>query len=351
MAHNCFFEMKQLYFQTSGLSRQESFDVLKCMAAFLVVVIHTGFPGALGVCGNVFSRIGVPLFFMITGYYYPSMVARGKWSAHFRKIIVLAVFAFALFFVRLYWRSFLTGDFGQVNVGFKSFILLNASPWGGHLWYFCAILYVLVILRLADRMHMRSFLYGLVPFLFLANYLLSFSGYITWYRNFLFTGLPYVLLGILFREKGDKWKLPCWSDRSLVTALVVATLLLGMEISFYWWYGLQVIRDHFLMTLPIAAGFFILALRHPSFGAGSKAALIGRKYSPYIYIFHPLFIRLRPLLIDIPLMDYAFPIIIFVLTTVFVILLFWGIRLFTPFMISCVSVVSIFQNKEKRGEA
>lgn len=248
-------------------------------------------------------------------------------------------------------RSFLIGDFGQVNVKFESFILLNASPWGVHLWYFCAILYVLVILRVADKMRMRSFLYGLVPFLFLVNYLLSFSRHIMLYRNFLFTGLPYVLLGILFREKGDKWKLPSWSDRRLATGLVIATLLLGAEILFYWLCGLRVIREHFLMTLPIAAGFFILALRHPSFGAGGMAALIGRKYSPYIYIFHPIFICLRPLLIEIPLMDYAFPIIIFVLTTVFVILLFWGIRLFTPFMLSCISVVSIFRNKEKRGEA
>ena len=54
-------------------SRKDSFDVVKCFAAFFVVQLHT-IPATVCPLLNVIARLAVPLFFLITGYYYTSIV-------------------------------------------------------------------------------------------------------------------------------------------------------------------------------------------------------------------------------------------------------------------------------------
>ena len=47
-------------------------------------------------------------------------------------------------------------------------------------------------------------------------------------------------------------------------------------------------RNMYIFTLPIFLPYFYWALRHPRFGEGSWTAIIGKKYSADIYIFHVL---------------------------------------------------------------
>lgn len=47
-------------------------------------------------------------------------------------------------------------------------------------------------------------------------------------------------------------------------------------------------REMFVFTLPLVLPYFYWALYHPKFGERSFWAIIGRKYSAYIYIFHVL---------------------------------------------------------------
>ena len=68
--------------------RQSSFDVLKCIAAFLVVIIHYG-----PYCMSSISRIMVPLFFMITGYYFITFSEISKFWKHFKKIAIMAIWS------------------------------------------------------------------------------------------------------------------------------------------------------------------------------------------------------------------------------------------------------------------
>lgn len=58
--------------------RQDAFDILKAVCAFLIVCIHIPFPGAAGAYFTALTRIAVPIFFMITGYFYSDVVRRGK---------------------------------------------------------------------------------------------------------------------------------------------------------------------------------------------------------------------------------------------------------------------------------
>lgn len=65
-------------------SRKDSFDVVKCFAAFFVVQLHT-IPATVCPLLNVIARLAVPLFFLITGYYYTSIVEKGKYGVQLKR--------------------------------------------------------------------------------------------------------------------------------------------------------------------------------------------------------------------------------------------------------------------------
>lgn len=306
-------------------SRQAALDVVKCVAAFLVVDIHAGIPGYAGYGLLAFARVAVPLFFMITGYFYPILVEKGRLNGYLRKLLLWTLVASAFFLLfngLLYFRNDMLPELADKCFSWKPllyWLLVNACSFGGHLWYFYAILYALAILLIADRLKLRPWLYRLLPLLLLGNYLLSFTPYLITYRNFLFTGLPYLLLGCLIRENRQKAVSLLPAGRKAVYSLLLLCFLLGAELMLYKLLGAQMNRDHYLFTCPLTVGIFLLALRHPSFGSGSVFARIGQVYSPYIYMFHPLVISCLssrysffPRLGDIYL--YLRPFIVFIIT-------------------------------------
>lgn len=80
-------------------SRADNIDILKALCAFLIVCIHVPFPGKVGAYFTTLTRVAVPVFFMITGYFYSDTVARHKEKHQIKKILYLLVEANALFFI------------------------------------------------------------------------------------------------------------------------------------------------------------------------------------------------------------------------------------------------------------
>lgn len=288
-----------LIVETGMGHRTESIDVLKFVLAFLVVMIHTPFSGHIGTGITAFARIAVPLFFMITGYYLPTMKAN-KFKRHIKKILLLTIMSTLFYLVLSYIRSFygteittdnwLVENFNLKKIG--TWILFNDIPVSGHLWYFYALLYAFLIFYILKKLKHINILFKIAPLLFLCNYLLSF-GPMIYYRNFLFTGLPYVVLGCLLRKHEEHLLNLFSKSRILIMGLILFTFGLGVELFIYKYLGLITHRDHFLFTLPLAACIFLLALQHPHYKAGSYMALIGRKYSAYIYIMHPFILLIQ----------------------------------------------------------
>ena len=279
--------------------RKESFDTLKFFLAFFVVIIHTGFTGWIGLGSDAISRIAVPLFFMITGYYLPTMTEE-KFKKHFHKVIYLTVIS-TLFYSLFSYAQSITGE-SSYNWFTQTFNMKNICLWllfnftkpiAGHLWYFYALLYVLIIIYIGRKTKRIGLLYMFLPLLFLGNYILSYFLNIT-YRNFLFIGLPYVLLGCLFRNNEKQFKIYTMKSPTLILSLLFCCLGLGLEMLFYKYTDTKIIRDHFLFTLPMAICVFTLALKHPHWGANSLLTTIGKKYSAHIYIMHLCVIKLIP---------------------------------------------------------
>ena len=270
-------------------SRKDSFDVVKCFAAFFVVQLHT-IPATVCPLLNVIARLAVPLFFLITGYYYTSIVEKGKYGVQLKKIFLLAI-ASSLFYWIYYgcmalknnvFYQWFMDTFNSVSI--LNWVLINDTPGIGHLWYLYAMLYSFIAIYVIDKLKIK--VKWVIPILFLIGLYVGCKGWpYSWYRNWAFMGVPYILLGRIIFEYKEMliYKL---GGVKIVYFIPAATIGLLGEYKLYEIVGMDPIRDHYVFIILMSGILFILALQYPYFGKGSVVAIIGREYSAFIYILH-----------------------------------------------------------------
>lgn len=172
------------------------------------------------------------------------------------------------------------------------FLLFNDSPFKGHLWYLGAILYVLIIVYVVDKFRGRRVLYTLIPILLLGDLMFGKYSIVLWerefpsilVRNFLFVGVPYFSIGLLIRDGvGGKIK-----KRILGILIIVFSLTTLLERFILVSINMNATRDHYLSTTFLAITVFLFSLKCA--GWNGHISVIGRKYSTWLYILHPIFI-------------------------------------------------------------
>lgn len=325
------------------MERNRNLDLLKVACSFMVICIHASFLGMPGEVTLALSRIAVPLFFMITGYYYTCTKERNRQGKQLRKIFGLFLGANLLYFLWFLIQNWyeklpilteLRKQFTLKSIG--HFLALNYSFIGGHLWYLGAILYVLLIIWLFEKKWSRRKLYPVVPILFLAN--LVFGAYAPvifgheihyhYTRNFLFTGLPYFLLGDMLYT----FKIELKPKKSLILSLASAGAILA-ERYLLWKINPDIVQDHLFFSIPCASFVFLFALQQNCSRNNwliRMLCFIGRNLSTNIYILHlmviSVFYMVMPYVTDLlspsVVLYYIKPFVIFVSTAA----LAWGIH-------------------------
>ena len=194
-------------------------DILKCLAAIAVIEIHKPLEIQGGDEFLILCRFAVPVFFMITGFFYPETVAKKRELKQFGKIFTITIGA-NLFY--LLWEILLAVE-KRENIKEallarfeervpEDFILWNFSPLSPHLWYLQALLYVLVIAFIVEHLGLRKLAYLAIPVLLAGSlikgsYSLLFVGkedcHIYYARNFLYCGLPFFWLGCWFGSRKE----------------------------------------------------------------------------------------------------------------------------------------------------
>lgn len=275
--------------------RNSSLDTLKCICAFCVVFIHFG---AIKLDGNIISisqiidpltKIAVPIFFMITGYYYNDIKAKGKTKKYIIHIITLTITATLFYFFLyaiIYYRDGHFSDWFSAaynNKNILKWVLINEVPVGGHLWYLYALIYAFIILSFFDHFKLEKTLNIFSLTLIVVYVILNFTYLHVFMCNFIFLGLPFISLGryinkkqALFLSVKDKYY---WSIITIGFIMVI-----GENVLLYHTYNNP--RDIYLCMIPIVFCIFCLAIKHPLWGDNTLFATIGRKYSTYIYIYH-----------------------------------------------------------------
>ncbi len=283
-------------------------DILKCLAALAVVEIHKPLDVQKGTEILILCRFAVPVFFMITGFFYPEIRARKREWRQLGKIFVIAICA-NLFY--LLWDTFLAWEEGKKiseillnrleDKAPEDYILWNFSPLVPHLWYLQALLYVLVIAVLVEYLGLRKLAYLAIPVLLVGNLIRGNYSLLFWKkdychiyyaRNFLYCGLPFFWLGCWFGER--KEKLAAYLNKKRM-----ALLLIGVPV--FWKMSLMerkwLEKRNVLGSEEEYAGTILMAICIFLFFIGWQKvyvendftralAKIGKEYSMYIYIFH-----------------------------------------------------------------
>lgn len=323
-----------------SLKRYDGIDILKTICAFLVVCIHATFEGRFGGEVAVIARVAVPTFFMITGFFYDTIIERKKEKDQLKKIFFLFAVSNILYFVIEGSKAFFQGEFSKyihetfTLRNFVHFILLNKSMSYGHLWYFGAILYVLLIFMALKRFvpKWETVAYIIAPLLLISNFvlgkyrLLSDGVYESdiLVRSFLFTGIPCFTIG-MFLKKHEKHTAFIKNNNILAIFLIVFfTLSVFFERRLLSRLNAVSYREMYASSVLLAAVLVVFFSKECWSNFKPKfIAKIGKKYSMLIYIIHPVFIYfvgLGAITLKLDRIYYTFaPVIVFVVSTLFAI--------------------------------
>lgn len=265
--------------------RTKSIDALKVLCAFLIVCIHIPFEIRGSGYYIALTRIGVPIFLMISGYFYRT----DRGFRQIKKIAFLFVEANLLYFVWKYIYCFFGGTFPKINnISLIKLIVLNESPFSSHLWYIGAIGYTLIVVSFLDKHGMINILYRITPFLLLADLVLGkYSLFIfdrefpyIIVRNWLFVGIPFFTIG-MFMRKNSKFRIGLWGIPIFMVTTVLERWILVTN-------GLNTTRDQYISTIFLSVAVFSYALKYKG-EVNAVISKIGKDYSTWIYIIHPIF--------------------------------------------------------------
>ena len=292
--------------QENSAQRWQGIDILKTICSFLVVVIHAPFPGIIGAYITALSRISVPVFFMITGFFYSDVIQRNREKHQIKKIFTLFIAANALALVAGCCTALATGSLPSFLGSLldvktlTNFVIWNEPPFGRHLWYLGAILYTLIIIYFARKGDLIRLLSSLTPGLLICS--LIFGKYCivllgsqipyVYVRNFFFLGIPYFLIGnYLFEHRQQIFR--HFTNRLFIISLLIFGISTVVERYFLVAHEVNASNDYYISTPLLATAVFLkFAKINPKKPAAFINVLcrIGRRYSTWIYLLHPLLI-------------------------------------------------------------
>lgn len=202
----------------------------------------------------------------------------------------------------LLWSSVLYALFKlittSINISYRDiidFVLFNVNPFGYHLWYLSAYMYVLVIFYICVKEHVVNLLFIVSPLLLLADLILGKYSLLTlgqelnyiYIRNFLFVGIPYFSIGVFIKKRYNNGNI-CACKYLFLGGAVLFSLTSLLERYLLENYGINAIRDHYISTTLLSICLFLLAISFSQMRSCSVWVLLGAKYSLYIYVLHPL---------------------------------------------------------------
>ncbi len=293
--------------------RNNSIDFLRLVCSFLIVCIHFPFPSEVGKYIVAIARIAVPIFLMISGYYFDIRYMR-KLT---RKILRLILVSNLLYFL---W-DIIADKVNLSLLAFLKLIIVNESPFASHLWYLNALLYVYFIIVIFDKIKCEKIVYFFVPVLLCVDLMFGKYSLLIWgkefpfvlVRNFIFVGVPYFYIGILIRRK--KIYIGIWGIPFFLIMTIIERFLLERT-------GYNTVRDHYISTTFLAIAILCYALKsNVNINETCRKFL---KCTTGIYIVHPMIGEIFNKIIDGKAIKetvlFVYPVIIF-FVSLFVVLL------------------------------
>lgn len=257
------------------MQRNEMLNVIKAIMAYLIIAIHCKFPGAVGNGITIVARIGVPFFFMISGYYaYPLKRIKFK----IIRIIKIAILM-EIIYICASSNSCTLLDLVHTYV-FPDFVMLILGVYGkcGGGWFVYALLEAYLIWWCVYKIkaYKVAYIYTVISLCIhiYMQYTLDFS-YDFWTSNVILTGFPFFMLGVIIKEKINMFTgRTMWLIGTAVG--IVVSLVEGKFIK----------SDLYIGTIVASICLFIFCQVNSTIKGEMRIfSEIGDKLSVYIYIY------------------------------------------------------------------
>ena len=275
--------------------RKINLDILKAICAYMVIVIHCGFP-FWDAYMDAFSRVAVPIWFMIAGYF-----CKGHKEEIKRKVInLLKIYvvgeviyiSYALYTQGEAWKLWISQELHAIGNTLWNVLVYNNTRIFKPGWFLLALIYAYLLYGLIVKLGIKKQAYLFIPILILwwwgwqrAYMLLRID------LNFLdvkiLRAMPFFLLGNLFKYKENEIR-QWMTGRKVFLLLAIGTLLVYFERNMIEQLVFKPALSLYLGNVVVALGGFAWALYMPEFKWLKFFAYIGEKLSMYIYVIHML---------------------------------------------------------------
>lgn len=256
--------------------RDSSIDALRLVCAFMVIVIHFGSDQFNGIC-----RLGVAVFFLITGLYLSEICRRNLIKVQVKKLLKYAIIASAIYMTEDFLLNHIDPAIVFTPRRIASLLVFNGPLFSAHLWFLFAMIYAIPLSAyIVQKTPSTKAVISIVIILDIVGLLISnpaLSNVVN--RNFLFYATPYILTGYLITRH---WAaINNLSNYRLLAALALSVGLLIAEINITGHHS-----DNFYFLLPTAALIIVATKRIKPNKALDMIGRWGARYALWIYIFH-----------------------------------------------------------------
>ena len=296
----------------------QNLNILKYISSILIIILHLrpflNFSNELDLAfNNIITRICVPIFFIITGYFVAKKEKENKnYIKKYIKKTIPLYFAWSLLYIPviigtiIQYLPIINEYISKINITLPLLIILSiillpiivliALCYTGvyyHLWYFPAIIFSLIVLKKWKQKFNIKYLliisfilllfgatetyYGVLPLSIKRTLSYYYNIFFTT-RNFLFFGLFYVVLGYYVGTKEKAYSKYCFLK------LIVSFFLLTFEAILL--HDTDRLNSNILLScIPLTYYLFISSIYITN---SMKLDFQFGTYSKYYYLIHPM---------------------------------------------------------------
>lgn len=305
------------------MTRNIKVDWLKGFALILVVSLHTAPFAKLVINGLVLADIaetipavGVPIFFMLAGYFYQKKNRVGYLKSYESKLLipyVISVVFYLLLNITLIFDSNNPKGLDYFSYILDSLKTVTATDFyytqgyfGYHLWYLPALMLAIYIGNLAlkrNRVNKWLPFFTVVHIIGILLPVLFIKELRVFTRDGIFFGIFYVLLGMYLSQNEDQIERLTSMSKALHLKLIGLFSITSLVEGFVYAKYFDGMGDYYLSTIPLSLLLLGLAFRKDDSSIevlNSKLSFLGvlGRNSLLIYLVHPFIIVLFYLLLD-----------------------------------------------------
>jgi len=303
-------------------TRNNAVDIFRYICAILVVSIHAHPLQYINETANYvliehISRIAVPFFFIVSGYFYSLRYYAGKrpFGGYMKKLLSVYTLWSAVYVIE---RVILRGgvSFPELLRLLSYYFYMGTSQ---HLWFCLSLMAAICVLELVCRRRGERVLTAVSLLLFavgclgntyyhclgqhipLLKEMYCLSGYLHIQRYAIY-GVTFVTMGNLIARHRERL-LQTKNNTLCILLCVLLLAFIGERVTaerLAWASG----GIYSIMLYPLMLTLFVLLLKHPAPAKGKAAAFCGAS-ATFMYYFHPLVLDTVNAFWDAPLLAFV----------------------------------------------